>query len=64
MKNPNARDNIGSVLIMPTDGVARFDKEVVFPLVMSQSLGFRLREKQKIHRGIIPATGQAIQGGF
>ena len=64
MQDPNAGDNVRCFPLIPVKCVARFDKKMVFTLVMPDGFGLGLREEQKVHIRIIPITSQAVQRAF
>ena len=64
MHDPDAGDDVRRFPPVPINGVAGFDKEMIFALVMPDGFGLGLREEQKIHFGVVPITGQTIQRTF
>src|ERR1039458_9126009 len=64
MDDPDAGDDVGRFLLVPINGVAGFDEQMIFALVVPNGFCFGLREEQKIHLGVIPITGQTIQRTF
>src|ERR1039457_2140328 len=64
MDDPDAGDDVGRFLLVPINGIAGFDEQMIFALVMPNGFCFGLREDIKIHLGVIPITGQTIQRTF
>ena len=46
MNDPDAGDDVGRLLLIPTKGIAGFDEKMIFALAVSQGFCLGLCEKQ------------------
>ena len=64
MDDANTGNDVRGFRIAPVQGVVGFDEEVIFSFVIADGFGPGLGQQENIHPGLIPETGQAVQGGF
>src|ERR1035437_8393642 len=64
MGDAETGNDVGCLSFIPVNGVAGFDEQMMYALIIANGLGPGLREDQDVHCRVIPMTGQAVQGAF